>query len=72
MDKPLAARMAGLRPAHRFWHVEEAADVERCVRLVVQGVAGLVMGLSDVAVELLVLTLAHILGVHHPDGLEME
>lgn len=57
---------------HRVRHIEDATDVERCVRPVVQGVAGLVVGLSDVAVELLVLPLAHILGVHHPNSLERE
>ena len=69
---PSMLRVAGQARAHCFRHVEDAADTERGVCLVVQSVAGLVVGLRDIAVELLVLPLAHILGVHHPDGLKME
>ena len=62
----------GGRGAHRVRHIEDAADAERRVRPVVQGVARPVMGLRDVAVELLMLPLTHVLGVHHPDCLETE
>lgn len=37
-----------------------------------QGVTGLVRGLSDIAVELRMLPLAHILGVHQPDCLQVD
>lgn len=46
--------------------------VERGICFVVQGVAGLVMGLCNVAVEFLMLPFTHVLRVHHPDSLKME
>lgn len=58
--------------AHRFGDVKDAADVERRVGAVVQRVAGLVEGLGHVAVELLVLPVADLLGLHHPQGLRSE
>lgn len=70
--QPGMLRAAGQACAHRFRHIEDAADIERGVCLVVQSVAGLVVGLCDVAIEFLMLPLAHVLGVHHPDGLEMD
>lgn len=50
-------------------HVEDAADVEGSVSLVVQDVAGLVVSLSYEAVKLLVLPLTDVLGVQHPQSL---
>jgi len=56
-------------PPHRSGHVEDAADVERGVGAVVQRVAWLVIRLRHVAVELLVLPLTDLLGLHRPEGL---
>lgn len=55
--------------AHRVRDVKDAPDVERRVGAVVQRVARLVEGLGDVAVELLVLPVADLLGLHHPQRL---
>lgn len=50
-------------------HIEDAADVEGSIGLVVQDVAGLVVSLRYEAVELLMLPLADVLGVQHPECL---
>lgn len=50
-------------------HVEDAADVEGSIGLVVQDVAGLVVSLRYEAVKLLVLPLADVLRVQHPQSL---
>lgn len=50
-------------------HVEDAADVEGSVGLVVQDVAGLVVSLRYEAIKLLVLPLTDVLGVQHPQSL---
>lgn len=50
-------------------HIEDAADVEGSIGLVVQDVAGLVVSLRYEAVELLVLPLTNVLGVQHPECL---
>lgn len=55
--------------AHRIGDIKDAPDVEWRVGAVVQCVARLVEGLGDVAVELLVLPVADLLGLHHPQGL---
>lgn len=57
--------------SHHLWHVEDAADVEWGIRLVVQSEAGLIISLSDIAVEFLMLRFTDVLWVHHPDGLEI-
>lgn len=58
--------------SHRLWHIEDAADVEWCVRLIVQSETGFVISLSNVTVEFLMLQLADVLWVHHPDGLKID
>lgn len=50
-------------------HIEDAANVEGSISLVVQDVAGLVVSLCYEAVELLVLPLTDVLGVQHPECL---
>lgn len=50
-------------------HIEDAADVEGCIGLVVQDIAGLVVSLRYEAVELLMLPLTDVLGVQHPECL---
>lgn len=55
--------------AHRIRDVENASDVERGVCAVVQRVAGLVVGLSNVSVEFLMLPVADPFRLHHPQGL---
>ncbi|KAK0149616.1 hypothetical protein N1851_009629 [Merluccius polli] len=60
------------RDPHHVGDVEDAADVERGVGTVVQRVARLVVRLRDVAVELLMLPLADLLGLHHPERLQSD
>jgi hypothetical protein len=68
----LAQSYAMTSPApHHLWHIEDAADVEWCVRLVVQSEAGLIISLSNITVEFLMLKFTDVLWVHHPDGLEI-
>lgn len=55
---------------HHLWHIEDAADIEWGVRLVVQNEARLIVSLCDVTVEFLVLKFTDVLWVHHPDGLQ--
>lgn len=50
-------------------HIEDTADVEGCIGLVVQDIAGLVVSLRYEAVELLMLPLTDVLGVQHPECL---
>lgn len=50
-------------------HIEDAADVEGSVSLVVQDVAGFVVSLRYETVKLLVLPLTDVLGVQHPQSL---
>lgn len=57
------------RTPHRVGDVEDASDVERSVGSIMERVAGLVIGLGDVAVELLVLPVADFFWFHHPQGL---
>lgn len=57
------------RAPHRVRDIKDAPNVERCVGAVVERVAGLVVGLGDVAVELLVLPVTDLLRLHHPQGL---
>ena len=57
---------------HHVRDVEDAADVDGGIGAIVQGVARLVVGPCHVAVELLMLPLADLLGLHHPEGLERE
>lgn len=59
-------------PPHPFRNIEDAADVEWRVSAVVQRVARFVVGLSHVAVELLVLPVTDLFGVHHPQGLTSD
>lgn len=60
----------GLSDPHRFRNVKDAADVERGVGAVVERVARLVVGLGHVAIELLVLPVADLFRLHHPQGLK--
>lgn len=57
------------RASHRVRDIKDASDVERGVGAVVQCVAGLVVRLSDVTVELLMLPVTNLLRIHHPQGL---
>lgn len=57
---------------HHLRHVEDAADVERSVCAVVQHVAGFIVGLSNIAIKLLVLPLADVFGLHHPQRLQSK
>lgn len=58
-----------INPPHRIRDIKDASDIERGVGAVVQSVAGLVIGLGYIAVELLMLPLTNLLRVHHPQGL---
>lgn len=57
---------------HHIRHVEDAADVERSVCAVVQRVTRFIVSLSHVAIKLLVLPLADVFGLHHPERLRNE
>lgn len=57
---------------HPLGDIEDALDVERSVSAVVERVAGLANGLANKSVELAILPIINLLGVHHPQGLSKK
>lgn len=55
--------------SHRFRNVKDAPDVEWGIGTVVERVARLVVGLGNVAVELLMLPVTDLFRFHHPQSL---
>jgi len=70
----LPLRVNPYRPTIRtrfiVWHVKQRADIERCIRFVVQVVARLVECIGDESIELLVLLLRYVFGFHRPQSLK--